>query len=120
MKLNTKLIAAVASSLAMTVLGSASFALDGAGAAAMLKENKCTKCHAFKAFGVAKSEEESKAPDLSKLSAEIMGQADPADYCAKWINKEVERKGKKHRMKFKGSAGDLKALSAFLVSNSKK
>ena len=122
MKFNKLGIAMVVSSLSISVLGAVSFAdgIDGAGAAKMLKENKCVKCHSFKAFGIAAPEEKSKAPDLSKLTDATMKEADPVAWVQDWVNKKVERKEKKHRAKFKGTEDDLKALATFLVENTKK
>jgi cytochrome c5 len=77
--------------------------------------NKCQTCHSMTSAGIAKTNDKSKAPDLSGIGAQHN-----ADWFTKYLNKETALNGKQHGIKFKGSADELKALAAWLGQQKKK
>jgi mono/diheme cytochrome c family protein len=77
--------------------------------------NKCNVCHSISAQGITKTNDKSKAPDLSGVGAQHN-----ADWIAKFINKETDLNGKQHGLKFKGSPDELKAVASWLGQQKKK
>lgn len=81
--------------------------------------NKCNSCHAIKSQSIAKkadeaeaaekSESDRKPPDLSSV-----GKKRNADWITKFLLKQIENDGEKHRKRFKGSEADLKVLAGWL------
>jgi hypothetical protein len=93
----------------------------------IFKQAKCTQCHSIDALKISKvkSDEDEEAvldengkkiepPDLSAV-----GKDHDAAWFAKWLKKEVEVEGHKHKKKFKGSEEDLKVISEWLASDLK-
>jgi len=90
----------------------------GAALAADAKElfvaSKCMKCHSIESQGVAakpKAGEEDEVHDLSKVGAERT-----ADWIQKFLRKQADIEGKKHKLKFRGSDADLETLATWLAS----
>lgn len=75
----------------------------------LFQDKKCNSCHSVDAIAIAKTNANSKAPDLSNI-----GSTADADYFTKYLKKEVEHEGKKHGMAFKGTDDELKALATWL------
>ena len=107
-----------ASSLAVIVFAFALSPGAGAARAADAKElftsSKCVRCHSVESQGVAatpKAGEEDEVKDLSKVGSERT-----ADWIAKFLRKEVDLDGKKHKLKFRGSDADLQTLANWLAS----
>jgi mono/diheme cytochrome c family protein len=76
--------------------------------------SKCVACHSIESQGVAakpKPGEEDKVHDLSKVGTERT-----ADWIQKFLRKEAELDGKKHKLKFRGSDADLEVLASWLAS----
>ena len=73
---------------------------------------KCTSCHSVKAQGIEgkATDPSDKIVDLSKVGAERN-----ADWIKKYLNKEVDIKGKKHKKAFKGSPAELNDLATWLA-----
>jgi hypothetical protein len=93
----------------------------------IFKQAKCTQCHSIDSLKISKvkSDEDEEAltdengkkiepPDLSAV-----GKDHDAAWFAKWMKKEVEVDGHKHKKKFKGSEDDLKVLTEWIVSDLK-
>ena len=76
--------------------------------------SKCVKCHSIESQGVAakpKEGDEDKVHDLSKVGAERN-----AEWIQKFLRKQAELDGKKHKLKFRGSDADLQTLATWLAS----
>ena len=81
--------------------------------------NKCNSCHAIKSLSIAKkadpadkeeaSESKRKPPDLSGA-----GKKHDAAWITKYLLKQVDNDGEKHRKRFKGTDEDLKVLASWL------
>lgn len=71
--------------------------------------NKCNTCHSISSQGVTKTMAASKAPDLSKASAN-------AATLEKYLMKTAQINGKTHAKKWTGSPADLTAVSKWLAS----
>lgn len=82
---------------------------------ALFTSNKCNTCHSVDGAGIAKSNANSKAPDLSAVGA-----GHNADWFGKYLNKTESLNGKQHMVKFKGSDTDLKTLAGWLAQQKKK
>jgi mono/diheme cytochrome c family protein len=93
----------------------------------LFKQNKCAQCHSIDALKISKvkSDDDEEAvldengkkidpPDLSGV-----GKDHDAAWFAKWLKKEVEVEGHKHKKKFKGSEDDLKVITEWLASDLK-
>ena len=87
---------------------------------AIFVENKCNTCHTVQVAGVekkkaatAESAEEKKSdrkpPDLSATGLERK-----PEWIAAYLMKTEAIKGEKHSRKFRGTAADLKVVSAWL------
>jgi hypothetical protein len=72
--------------------------------------NKCTHCHTVNSMHIARSGDEEKPVDLSKVGAQKN-----ADWIKKYLLKETDLKGKKHKKAWKGSDADLNALAGWLA-----
>jgi mono/diheme cytochrome c family protein len=102
---------AVAFGFALVTGAGAAFAADGKE---LFVSSKCVKCHSVEAQGVAakpKAGEEDEVKDLSKV-----GNERTADWIAKFLRKEADIDGKKHKLKFRGGDADLQTLAAWLAS----
>jgi mono/diheme cytochrome c family protein len=93
-----------------------------AGLAADAKElfvaSKCVRCHSIELQGVAatpKAGDEDEVHDLSKVGSEHA-----ADWIQKFLSKQVDLDGKKHKQKFRGSEADLQTLATWLASLGKQ
>ena len=75
----------------------------------------CNKCHAVSAQKIEKvagdEEEGDKVVDLSTA-----GKEHDAAFFKSYLNKEADIKGKKHKIKFKGSDEELTAMAAWLAT----
>jgi mono/diheme cytochrome c family protein len=93
----------------------------------IFKQGKCTQCHSIDALKITKvkSDDDEDAvldengkkidpPDLSGV-----GKDHDAAWFAKWLKKEVEVEGHKHKKKFKGSEEDLKVITEWIASDLK-
>ena len=99
------------------IAGGPSAAL-AADAKELFVASKCVKCHSIDAQGVAatpKAGDEDKVHDLSKVGAERT-----AEWIQKFLRKQEDIKGKKHKLKFRGSDADLEALATWLASLGKQ
>jgi len=74
-------------------------------------DKKCMACHSVDALTIAKTNANSKAPDLSNI-----GSTADAAFFTKYLKKEVEHEGKKHGMAFKGTDDELAAVATWLAS----
>ncbi|MCM2279520.1 MAG: c-type cytochrome [Oligoflexia bacterium] len=103
-------------------------AADQAKALESFKDRKCTECHGLTSHGIGKPEKkaeaeeegEKEAPDLAKLSDEVMKKADPAAFITAYLKKKEKLHDKQHKKMFKGNMEELKNLSEFLVEGAKK
>ncbi len=77
----------------------------------LFQDKKCMACHSVDGAGIAKTNPNSKAPDLSNI-----GSTADAAFFTKYLKKEVEHEGKKHGMAFKGTDDELTALTSWLAS----
>ncbi len=107
--------------LAALTIGPKAFAADLTGTVKLIQEQKCFKCHILGAE-VTKPEEETKSPiDLTKLSADVMGQKDPAGFLQKYLmkkEKHPKKGGKEHKKKFAGTPEQLKEITEYVVKAS--
>lgn len=77
-------------------------------------DSKCATCHSVKSQKIdatKKEEGENKIVDLSDTGAKH-----DAAWMKKWLNKEVEKDGKKHKKKWQGSDADLDTLVNWLMT----
>lgn len=80
--------------------------------------SKCVKCHSIESQGVAatpKAGDEDEVHDLSKVGSERT-----ADWIQKFLTKQVDLDGEKHKLKFRGSEADLQTLATWLASLGKQ
>lgn len=82
---------------------------------ALIQEKKCTSCHSFKAFGIGTDAE---APDLSRLSSEILKQPQAEAFLKDLLMKRIEWKERKHKKIFKGTEEELSEIVRFLLDQS--
>lgn len=93
----------------------------------LFKQGKCAQCHSIDALKITKvkSDEDEDAvldengkkidpPDLSGV-----GKDHDAAWFAKWLKKEVEVDGHKHKKKYKGTEDDLKVISEWIATDLK-
>lgn len=76
-------------------------------------DNNCNRCHAVSSHDIEATvkSERMRGPDLSDV-----GETRDPEWIAKFIAKEVELDGKTHRIPYKGSDEDLKAIAEWLAS----
>lgn len=76
-------------------------------------DQKCTSCHSITSQGIQgkASDPADKITDLSKVGAERN-----ADWITKYLKKEVDIKGKKHKKAFKGTPAELTELANWLAT----
>lgn len=98
---------ALALTLGLTLVSSTALASDAPGKAVFTAQ-ACNKCHAVKAEGITSDGD---GPDLSKVGATL-----DAATIEKFITKQAELNGKKHKKKYQGSDDDLKKLVAWLAA----
>lgn len=99
------------------IAGGPSAAL-AADAKELFVASKCVKCHSIESQGVAatpKAGDEDKVHDLSKVGAERS-----AEWIQKFMRKQAELEGKKHKLKFRGSDAELETLATWLASLGKQ
>lgn len=74
---------------------------------------KCTSCHSVTSQGIQgkAADPADKIVDLSKVGAERT-----ADWVGKYLKKEVDIKGKKHKKAFKGTPAELTEISNWLAT----
>jgi hypothetical protein len=84
---------------------------DEAGKKAFLAQ-ECNKCHAMEKFQIEATvtSEKMKGPDLSKV-----GDHRDAAWITKFVNKEVDIEGKKHKNEYKGTKKDLETIVNWLA-----
>lgn len=93
----------------------------------LFKQNKCTQCHSIDSLKISKvksddDEDDAKDENGKKLEPPDLsgaGKDHDAAWFAKWLKKEVEVDGHKHKKKFKGSEEELKVVSDWIVSDLK-
>ena len=75
---------------------------------------KCNRCHSIQAEGIEATSErmKKKTPDLSNVGNRV----ESAEWIVKWIKREIERDGKKHRGKFKGTDEELNTIAQWLMT----
>lgn len=93
-------------------------------------KEKCDKCHTVDALKIGKITEKGKkdddeedddsdvkeAPDLSKLSDEVLKSKEGSDeYLSQYLKKKLKRKGKLHKKKFTGSDEDFAFLRKVMI-----
>lgn len=106
--------------LGITLLVVAALACAGPAAALDGKEvflaQKCNMCHTVSSAGIEATtkSEKMKGPDL----AGVVQTLDPV-WVADFIQKKVDKEGKKHAKEFKGSAEELAALIEWLKAQTK-
>ncbi len=92
---------------AVTMMPITARADDDAGKAVFTAKG-CPECHAVSSHGI---KSDGDAADLSKI-----GSKHDAATIEKFITKQVELNGKKHKKKYQGSDDDLKKLVSWLAS----
>ena len=90
-----------------TLAGGAARAEDAPGKAVFVASG-CPQCHSVTAQGI---KSDGDAGDLSKV-----GTKHDAATIERFVTKQAELNGKKHKKKFQGSDDDLKKLAAWLAS----
>lgn len=80
---------------------------------------RCIKCHSIKSENIEPLKEEllkgKKIIDHSGVGLKY-----DAEWLKKWLLKEVEKDGEKHRVKFKGSPQELDTLTRWLVEKKER
>lgn len=79
---------------------------------ALFVKAKCNSCHTVESEGIEATRESDKTPDLSDAAALVPG----AEWATKYIKREEEKDGKKHRRPYKGSDKDLDTIVAWLLT----
>lgn len=100
-----------ASLVATMVVGGSSYAADNPGKA-LFEKSKCNTCHSVESQGIAAARGEDKAPDMSNAAALIPS----AEWAKKFVLREEEKDGKKHRKPYKGTEKDLEQIIAWLMT----
>jgi hypothetical protein len=72
---------------------------------------KCEACHAVATQGIEAKRKSDKVPDLSKVDLK-----DKADWVKQYLNKEADKDGKKHAIKFNGTEEELSELATWLTT----
>lgn len=90
--------------LSIACAASSAAAEPPADGKAVFVEQKCTKCHA--------------APGIpgGKKNLEGVGKKHTADWIKKWLKKEEQLEGKKHKKMFGGTPAELDTLVKWLSS----
>lgn len=111
------LMISIATSLLALGFASTAFAGDEDPGKKLFMEYKCNVCHSVSAADIeAKQPDEAKrGPDLSKLE-----KTPEADWMKKFLKKEVELEGKKHKKGFTGEDEELDSIVTWLQSMAKK
>ncbi len=84
---------------------------DDAPGKKLFLANKCNTCHSIESQTIKKTLATSKAPDLSNVGSERK-----ADWIAQFIQKKIDKDGKKHLKLWAGKEEDLKTLTEWLVT----
>ena len=86
----------------------------------IFKSNGCTTCHSIVALDItvsksaedeAKEDDDLEPPDLSAV-----GTRHDAQWISKFIAKKIDKDGKKHKRRFKGSNEERRSLATWLAS----
>lgn len=104
---NTMLAMALLTAAVSTGCSAGPASAEGAtapSAEALFKEHRCVKCHSAPGIEGGKS-------DLTGV-----GKKHDAAWFRKYLEKEIDLDGKKHKRKFKGDDGHLKILAEWLAS----
>jgi mono/diheme cytochrome c family protein len=104
--------------VALFAIASAPDVARAADAKELFVASKCVKCHSVESQGIAtkpKAGEEDEVKDLSKVGSERT-----ADWIQKFLRKQADIDGKKHKQKFRGSDADLATLADWLASLGKQ
>lgn len=85
---------------------------DAAGGKAIFLAQKCNLCHTVSSAGIeARTKSDAlKGPDLIGV-----GSRHERGWFPKWLHREVEMNGQKHKKQFKGSDEELQALIDWLL-----
>ena len=92
-------------------------AVDGK---ALFTDKKCNKCHTIESQGIAvlpkanADEEEDEGSEPNDLSQ--VGSDHDVAQIKQWLQRTLEKDGKKHKKKFVGSDEELDAIAQWLVS----
>jgi mono/diheme cytochrome c family protein len=113
MRTTAKLASIVAAGALVALVGARAQA-DDAAAQKAFEANKCSNCHSIDKVGIKRKIQSEKmaGPDLSTIGAQ---------HDAAWIEQWLQRKvkaadGTTHKSEYKGTAEDMKAISAWLAS----
>jgi cytochrome c553 len=106
MKLMVGTLAAIVLALCLTQPATAADKKDGK---TIFTSAKCTMCHSVTAVGVTSKKKN--AADLSTVGAEKK-----ADWFVKYLKKEIDIKGKKHPVAFKGTDEEMSTLTKWFES----
>ena len=100
----------LAAALFFALMTAPAWSADADGKKAFLKQ-KCDKCHSVATEGIEHTATSEKmwGPDLSGV-----GLTRDAEWLPRFVLKEVEIDGKKHKNTFKGSRRELAAIVAWL------
>ena len=91
----------------------ASGVILGNDGAALFVALKCTKCHEVSTIGIKTVSD--KDPEKITDLAEVGSRREEAWLFA-YLRKEIEKDGKKHKMKFKGDDEQMKLMVAWLLT----
>ena len=98
----------------LSALALAADAAHAADAKQLFEAGKCFRCHSVDSQGIAanpKAGEEDEVKDLSKVGSERT-----AEWIQKFLRKQEQLDGKKHKLKYRGSDADLETLATWLAS----
>lgn len=76
----------------------------------LFKDKKCNSCHSIDVIGIPKTNEKSKAPDLSNIADK------GPEFLTKYMMKEADNNGKKHGISWKGTEEELNAIVGWLIA----
>ena len=77
----------------------------------LFMDNKCNTCHSIESQTIKKTLASSKAPDLSNVGSE-----QKVEWMVQFLQKKVDKNGKKHMKLWTGKEEDLKTLTEWLAT----
>ena len=97
----------------MAIAGAAIEEVDASTLEPSFEELKCNRCHALEKFEIeaTTTSEKMLGPDLSDVGAKR-----DAEWLAKFLQREIELDGSKHKSPWKGDEKQLESLSKWLAS----
>jgi len=113
MKLRTIPKLALLLTVAGLLLASAGAAADKDKNVILFETLKCNMCHSLERYEIEATvtKEEMLGPDLGDV-----GDRHDAEWIRKWLLQEVDKDGKNHKSKWKGTDKDLENLAAWLTT----